>query len=86
MLQFENELCAHEIFSLHHYLESAEGSDRILEGYLFKMGGPFLPGWQKRYFLLYPNRIEWRGEQVSEYREQTVFLDVSTGLYMDILG
>jgi hypothetical protein len=28
------------------------------------MGGPFLPGWQKRYFSLYPNRIEWRGEQV----------------------
>jgi hypothetical protein len=44
--------------------ESAEGSDRILEGYLYRMGGPFLPGWQKRYFLLYPNRIEWRGEQV----------------------
>ncbi|CAB3989276.1 Beta-adrenergic receptor kinase 2 [Paramuricea clavata] len=43
--------------------ESAEGSDRILEGYLYRMGGPFLPGWQKKYFLLYPNRIEWRGEQ-----------------------
>ncbi|XP_028415245.1 beta-adrenergic receptor kinase 2-like [Dendronephthya gigantea] len=45
--------------------ESAEGSDRILEGYLYRMGGPFLPGWQKRYFLLYPNRIEWRGEQTN---------------------
>ena len=44
--------------------ETAEGSDRILEGYLYKMGGPFLSGWQKRYFLLYPNRIEWKGEQV----------------------
>ncbi|XP_063675324.1 G protein-coupled receptor kinase 1-like isoform X5 [Bolinopsis microptera] len=36
--------------------------DCILQGYLLKLGGPFLSQWQKKYFHLFPNRLEWRAE------------------------
>nr|AFK83792.1 rhodopsin kinase [Mnemiopsis leidyi] len=36
--------------------------DCILQGYLLKLGGPFLTQWQKKYFHLFPNRLEWRAE------------------------
>lgn len=42
----------------------AEDGDRLLEGYLYKLGGPFMNSWQKRYFHLFPNRLEWRGDQM----------------------
>ncbi|KXJ11686.1 beta-adrenergic receptor kinase 2 isoform X1 [Exaiptasia diaphana] len=43
----------------------AEDGDRLLEGYLYKLGGPFMNSWQKRYFHLFPNRLEWRGDQMT---------------------
>lgn len=33
-----------------------------MHGYMSKMGNPFLTQWQRRYFYLFPNRLEWRGE------------------------
>ncbi|XP_072013142.1 G protein-coupled receptor kinase 3-like isoform X1 [Amphiura filiformis] len=36
------------------------GSDCIMHGHLCKLGGPFLTSWQKRYFYLFPNRLEWQ--------------------------
>lgn len=40
----------------------ALGKDCIMHGYMSKMGNPFLTQWQRRYFYLFPNRLEWRGE------------------------
>lgn len=33
-----------------------------MHGYMLKLGNPFLTQWQRRYFYLFPNRLEWRGE------------------------
>ena len=45
--------------------------DCILQGYLLKLGGPFLTQWQKKYFHLFPNRLEWRTEpNVSIYSQK----------------
>nr|XP_032801140.1 beta-adrenergic receptor kinase 2 [Petromyzon marinus]XP_032801141.1 beta-adrenergic receptor kinase 2 [Petromyzon marinus] len=40
----------------------AHGKDCIMHGYMLKLGNPFLTQWQRRYFYLFPNRLEWRGE------------------------
>nr|XP_029501591.1 beta-adrenergic receptor kinase 2-like [Oncorhynchus nerka] len=40
----------------------ALGKDCIMHGYMLKLGNPFLTQWQRRYFYLFPNRVEWRGE------------------------
>lgn len=40
----------------------ALGKDCILHGFMLKLGNPFLTQWQRRYFYLFPNRLEWRGE------------------------
>ncbi|KAM7051006.1 G protein-coupled receptor kinase 3 isoform 2-T2 [Molossus nigricans] len=40
----------------------ALGKDCIMHGYMLKLGNPFLTQWQRRYFYLFPNRLEWRGE------------------------
>ena len=45
------------------YCLDAQNGDCLLHGYLHKLGGPFLSVWQKKYFFLYPNRLEYRGEQ-----------------------
>ena len=46
----------------------SENGDCLLHGFLHKLGGPFQSVWTKKYFFLYPNRLEYRGEQaVSEY-------------------
>ncbi|XP_065663895.1 G protein-coupled receptor kinase 3 isoform X2 [Hydra vulgaris] len=42
---------------------SVQNGDCLLHGYLYKLGGPFLSVWTKKYFFLYPNRLEYRGEQ-----------------------
>ena len=44
--------------------EMTESSDCLLHGFLNKLGGPFQSQWQRKYFYLFPNRIEWRGEQM----------------------
>lgn len=44
-----------------------ESSDCLLHGFLNKLGGPFQSQWQRKYFYLFPNRIEWRGEQMVCY-------------------
>lgn len=33
-----------------------------MHGYMLKLGNPFLTQWQRRYFYLFPNRVEWMGE------------------------
>lgn len=40
----------------------ALGKDCILHGSMLKLGNPFLSQWQRRYFYLFPNRLEWRGD------------------------
>lgn len=40
-----------------------EDGDRLLEGYLYKLGGTLMSNWPRKYFHLFPNRLEWRGEQ-----------------------
>ena len=36
----------------------AKGKDCIMHGYIYKLGGPFNSQWQRKYFYLFPNRIE----------------------------
>lgn len=33
-----------------------------MHGFMLKLGNPFLTQWQRRYFYLFPNRLEWKGE------------------------
>uniref|UniRef100_A0A8C9UKQ1 G protein-coupled receptor kinase n=1 Tax=Spermophilus dauricus TaxID=99837 RepID=A0A8C9UKQ1_SPEDA len=47
---------------LGHEEDYALGKDCLLHGYMLKLGNPFLTQWQRRYFYLFPNRLEWRGE------------------------
>ncbi|XP_024832784.1 beta-adrenergic receptor kinase 2 isoform X2 [Bos indicus x Bos taurus] len=47
---------------LGHEEDYALGRDCIVHGYMLKLGNPFLTQWQRRYFYLFPNRLEWRGE------------------------
>ncbi|XP_051691436.1 G protein-coupled receptor kinase 3 isoform X2 [Oryctolagus cuniculus] len=47
---------------LGHEEDYALGRDCIMHGYMLKLGSPFLTQWQRRYFYLFPNRLEWRGE------------------------
>lgn len=47
----------------------ALGKDCIMHGYMSKMGNPFLTQWQRRYFYLFPNRLEWRGEGEAPVRK-----------------
>ncbi|KAG7277799.1 hypothetical protein CRUP_026100 [Coryphaenoides rupestris] len=47
---------------LGHEEDYALGKDCIMHGYMQKLGNPFLTQWQRRYFYLFPNRVEWRGE------------------------
>uniref|UniRef100_A0A4W6F7D0 G protein-coupled receptor kinase n=1 Tax=Lates calcarifer TaxID=8187 RepID=A0A4W6F7D0_LATCA len=47
---------------LGHEEDYALGKDCIMHGYMLKLGNPFLTQWQRRYFYLFPNRVEWRGE------------------------
>ncbi|CAB1318761.1 unnamed protein product [Coregonus sp. 'balchen'] len=42
--------------------ETVYEADCIMHGYMLKLGNPFLTQWQRRYFYLFPNRVEWRGE------------------------
>lgn len=48
----------------------ALGKDCIMHGYMSKMGNPFLTQWQRRYFYLFPNRLEWRGEGEAPVRSR----------------
>ncbi|XP_020613652.1 beta-adrenergic receptor kinase 2-like [Orbicella faveolata] len=43
-----------------------EDGDRLLEGYLYKLGGTLMSNWPRKYFHLFPNRLEWRGEQAGQ--------------------
>ncbi|XP_021112790.1 beta-adrenergic receptor kinase 2 isoform X2 [Heterocephalus glaber] len=45
-----------------HEEDYALGKDCIMHGHMLKLGNPFLTQWQRRYFYLFPNRLEWRGE------------------------
>ncbi|XP_077016805.1 G protein-coupled receptor kinase 3 isoform X3 [Tamandua tetradactyla] len=47
---------------LGHEEDYALGKDCIMHGYMLKLGNPFLTQWQRRYFYLFPNRLEWKGE------------------------
>lgn len=51
-------------------LDYALGKDCIMHGYMLKLGNPFLTQWQRRYFYLFPNRVEWRGEGESRVSMQ----------------
>ncbi|XP_071848958.1 G protein-coupled receptor kinase 3-like isoform X1 [Apostichopus japonicus] len=42
--------------------EYAVGKDCIMHGHLLKLGGPFMTTWQRRYFYLFPNRLEFMGD------------------------
>uniref|UniRef100_A0A6Q2XBW3 G protein-coupled receptor kinase n=1 Tax=Esox lucius TaxID=8010 RepID=A0A6Q2XBW3_ESOLU len=61
---------------LGHEEDYALGKDCIMHGYMLKLGNPFLTQWQRRYFYLFPNRVEWRGEGESRVRTcfQVLFL------------
>ncbi|XP_056677551.1 beta-adrenergic receptor kinase 2 isoform X2 [Monodelphis domestica] len=58
---------------LGHEEDYALGKDCILHGYMLKLGNPFLTQWQRRYFYLFPNRLEWRGE--GESRQNLVTME-----------
>ncbi|XP_071479220.1 G protein-coupled receptor kinase 3-like isoform X2 [Diadema antillarum] len=50
----------------------ALGKDCIMHGILHRLGGPFLNTWQKRYFYLFPNRLEWSGDSDRGPSQQNV--------------
>lgn len=50
----------------HQNSMTAEDGDRLLEGYLYKLGGTLMSNWPRKYFHLFPNRLEWRGEQAGQ--------------------
>ncbi|MED6258809.1 Beta-adrenergic receptor kinase 2, partial [Ataeniobius toweri] len=56
---------------LGHEEDYALGKDCIMHGYMLKLGNPFLTQWQRRYFYLFPNRVEWRGEGESRVSVQS---------------
>eukprot|EP00794_Sanderia_malayensis_P014404 gene14404-15904_t len=58
------------------HIELTESSDCLLHGFLSRLGGPFQSQWQRKYFYLFPNRIEWRGEQVSSAKCLLPFEDI----------
>ncbi|XP_053444365.1 beta-adrenergic receptor kinase 2 isoform X3 [Nycticebus coucang] len=58
---------------LGHEEDYALGKDCIMHGYMLKLGNPFLTQWQRRYFYLFPNRLEWRGE--GESRQNLLTMD-----------
>ncbi|MBN3282569.1 ARBK2 kinase, partial [Polyodon spathula] len=66
---------------LGHEEDYALGKDCIMHGYMLKLGNPFLTQWQRRYFYLFPNRVEWRGEGESRQNlltmEQIVLVEDS---------
>ncbi|MEQ2176147.1 Beta-adrenergic receptor kinase 2, partial [Goodea atripinnis] len=55
---------------LGHEEDYALGKDCIMHGYMLKLGNPFLTQWQRRYFYLFPNRVEWRGEGESRWKKE----------------
>jgi len=58
----------------------AQNGDCLLHGYLHKLGGPFQSVWTKKYFFLYPNRLEYRGEQSNS---QKLLLPLEDVQYVD---
>uniref|UniRef100_A0A8C5T0Q1 G protein-coupled receptor kinase n=1 Tax=Laticauda laticaudata TaxID=8630 RepID=A0A8C5T0Q1_LATLA len=62
---------------LGHEEDYALGKDCIMHGYMLKLGNPFLTQWQRRYFYLFPNRLEWRGEGESRQNLLTMELILS---------
>uniref|UniRef100_A0A8C0WSR2 G protein-coupled receptor kinase n=1 Tax=Castor canadensis TaxID=51338 RepID=A0A8C0WSR2_CASCN len=56
-----------------HEEDYALGKDCILHGSMLKLGNPFLSQWQRRYFYLFPNRLEWRGD--GESRQSLLTMD-----------
>ncbi|XP_022106066.1 beta-adrenergic receptor kinase 2-like isoform X1 [Acanthaster planci] len=54
--------------------EYAMGKDCIMHGHILKLGGPFLNSWQKRYFYLFPNRLEWQGDGEKGVSSQNVLV------------
>ncbi|XP_065054623.1 G protein-coupled receptor kinase 3-like [Rhopilema esculentum] len=59
-----------------NHIEITESSDCLLHGFLNKLGGPFQSQWQRKYFYLFPNRIEWRGEQLNSQKNLVPFEDI----------
>lgn len=51
------------VFYVILFFLDSQNSDCLLHGFLHKLGGPFQSVWTKKYFFLYPNRLEYRGEQ-----------------------
>jgi len=61
--------------------ENTEG-DCILHGYMFRFGGTLsLTAWQKKYFYLYPNRLEWKdAEGVFVQHQQLIVFESVTNI------
>jgi len=57
-------------------------SDCILHGYLYRLGGIVsLTAWQKKFFYLYPNRLEWRDpEAVFTNQQQLIVFEAVTNI------
>lgn len=62
------------LFGVSHHQDSnktlssyATGKDCIMHGFIYKLGGPFNTQWQRKYFYLFPNRIESINENESYY-------------------
>eukprot|EP00111_Clytia_hemisphaerica_P013800 TCONS_00040616-protein len=63
---------------------NAQNGDCLLHGFLHKLGGPFQSVWTKKYFFLYPNRLEYRGEQaVSIFNSQKILLPLEDIRFVD---
>ncbi len=41
------------------YSPEVTQSDSLLQGYGYKMGSALFSKWERKYFVLYPNRLQW---------------------------
>lgn len=64
----------------HNLALDVQNGDCLLHGYLHKLGGPFGSVWTKKYFYLFPNRLEYRGEQSNS---QKILLPLEDIQYVD---
>ena len=70
-----------------YYNPQLSQSDVILQGYGYKMGSGIFSKWEKKYFMLYPNRIDFGDNlQVLFHDCMFVWLLLSLVAYIDTLS
>lgn len=56
-------------------MSQARRGDSVIQGYLERLGGMILTKWQKKYFILYSNRLDMKSDQTSDAVLNSTYLD-----------